>query len=97
MKRYLSLMLAVIIVCSICLIPCSVHAAPNAAAEARNGVVRILSVGYGYDEDGNVISTAQNAENKSTMEYSNSNLISGDKGTVLLSLISLLKRMHEEF
>lgn len=31
---------------------------------------------YTYDEDGNVISAAQNAENKSTMKYSNSDLIS---------------------
>ena len=31
---------------------------------------------YTYDEDGNVISVAQNAENKSTMKYSNSDLIS---------------------
>jgi len=34
------------------------------------------SKSYTYDNDGNVISTAQDAENKSTMEYSNSNLIS---------------------
>ena len=34
------------------------------------------SQSYTYDKDGNVISVAQDAQNKSTMEYSNSNLIS---------------------
>jgi len=55
-KRILSAiwLLAILLSC-VCAVPASAAESGNKISEARNGVVRILSHGYKYDENGNVV------------------------------------------